>query len=421
MGHVVVSFHNICKIIATQQRIKDESKVKVLITNLRSKLCSMIDAYIADIDKSVNEIDQDLSSMLEVFNNENVSQEAYNAIVKTVWENSFKDVQEILENVLMLGKSKKEKFESECINLIRCMPFPKSLVMKQAAEKPKSKSLSSSATLLHKYLPQNNIICIQRPNSQTTSVVYLESELPQFCDTIMVNNTVYVAGGKSLNKFTNKTFKIKIDDDRGSLIELCQMGQAKALHTLCKHKETHFLAIGGFNSIALNIAEVYSIMKGKWYKLPLLNECRYNSAVCVFNQDWVYVIGGCTKVCCSNTVERLQISNQTKWELIVPIDEHSILPRQNAYSIQTSPNTILIFGGILNNNLTETAELVISAGSHKIKSKQGVKLDQFFASSGVELIDDVVYAFSKDGKSFSYSIKDSEWSFMRIELSEDNL
>ena len=141
MGHIVVSFHNICKIIATQQRIKDESKVKVLVTNLRSKICAMIDAYIADIDKSVNEIDQDLSSMLEIFNNANVSQDAYNAIVKTVWENSAKEVQEILENVLMLGKAKKEKFESECINLIRCMPFPKSLVMKQVSEKPKSKSL----------------------------------------------------------------------------------------------------------------------------------------------------------------------------------------------------------------------------------------------------------------------------------------
>ena len=192
----------------------------------------------------------------------------------------------------------------------------------------------------------------------------------------------------------------------------------KAIHTLCKYRLTHFLSIGGFNSEPSSDAEVYSIAKKQWFKLPALTDARYACAACIYNDEWVYAIAGMSKDGCISSIERLSIKAQVSWEYVPIEDNDKLLVRNDAYAIHTHDDTILVFGGVYNNNLQETQEIVIKGRIHRLRAKQGVKLEAFYCSSGVERVGKMVYAYSKDGKCFAHSIDNDEWSYMRIELSE---
>ena len=209
--HSFVAKDSICKFIVLQQIIKYQNHIYTSLQNIKAQMNTVIDKLSNDIEAKIRINNKEVCSFIDKFNSENIDKEIYNTLISSTWIESNQQIFSVLNKVYELQKEKITTFISEATQIIQSASFPiqaKSPIPLKIVRKTKS-CKDPEGILLHKYIPKTSIIVFSRPKSQTTSVIYIEGNLPTFCDTIMVSNTIYCAGGKESNKYTSKSFSSK--------------------------------------------------------------------------------------------------------------------------------------------------------------------------------------------------------------------
>jgi len=108
-------------------------------------------------------------------------------------------------------------------------------------------------------------------------------------------------------------YEIHIKD--GNLMPKESVLCSKHMHNLCECF-SYIYSIGG-NHPATKDSEKYSIANNKWYSLPDLNTERHAAATFIFNSRYLFAFCGMCTNAHINTLERLLLSNPTKWEFII--------------------------------------------------------------------------------------------------------
>jgi len=73
---------------------------------------------------------------------------------------------------------------------------------------------------------------------------------------------------------------------------------------------------GGKTDDAINHCEKYSVVKDEWTEMKAMNRCKTNVSACIFDNQFIFVIGGSDfEYDCLNVIEKYSISSDT-WETI---------------------------------------------------------------------------------------------------------
>jgi hypothetical protein len=132
------------------------------------------------------------------------------------------------------------------------------------------------------------------------------------------------------------------------LYNLQPMTTPRHNHAICKYNRIYIIAVSGTNT---STCEMYNLTTGKWGQIPNLKKPRTNPTVVIFNQHYLYCIGGLTGHGYCNTIEVLDLIKMKKWE------EHQIDGSSCSYS--------LIYSGIMKN---ETKDVIVLLGGKDVQT-----------------------------------------------------
>ena len=116
--------------------------------------------------------------------------------------------------------------------------------------------------------------------------------------------------------------------------------------------------IGGLNENKnlINECHSYNLIKKKWEKIPNLKQPRIKPTLCIYNNNYLFVIKGKDNNSCLDNIEFLNIKNISEgWILFKPKDPGlSWINCDTSCAITIDKNKILIFGGRdFNNELNQ--------------------------------------------------------------------
>ena len=141
-------------------------------------------------------------------------------------------------------------------------------------------------------------------------------------------------------------------------IELNDKMPLKRYHHSSIFFDNKLYIIGGLNENknVINECHSYNLIKKKWEKIPNLKQPRIKPTLCIYNNNYLYVIKGKDNNSCIDNIEFLNIKNINEgWIIFKPKDPGlSWIKCDTSCAITIDKNKILIFGGRdFNNELNQ--------------------------------------------------------------------
>jgi hypothetical protein len=128
-----------------------------------------------------------------------------------------------------------------------------------------------------------------------------------------LNNFLFICGGitKGDDRVTalNNTWILNLTNF--DLYNLSPMLTPRHNHSICKYNRVYIIAVSGSNTPT---CELYNLTTNKWESLPSLKKARNSCTIVIFNQHYLYCIGGLAGNAYCNTIEVLDLIKKNKWE-----------------------------------------------------------------------------------------------------------
>ncbi len=235
----------------------------------------------------------------------------------------------------------------------------------------------------------------------------------RFVSTELCNN-VYVSGGDNDHGIHLKSLFL-YDELRGGLVPMSSMQEGRSRHAIVAVEDKHALyAIGGeTDSGVTKDCEVYDVKENVWHPAPQLNEERCGHSACLLEGKTIYVVGGWNQDYLA-TVERLNVEESKKWELLKLKKHGALKPVQFPGLMPIRGHEILVFGGYKDGEelSKDCAVLDVKAQTAVAHGKELAEADGFI-SSEVRRFGDKVYGFGySKGGVHCYDIAKNEWTYV---------
>jgi len=225
-----------------------------------------------------------------------------------------------------------------------------------------------------------------------------------------LNGKVYICGGKQRKKL------FELDEQTERLIEKADMHYGRSNHAFVQaDMNGELVAIGGWDGEkSMSHVEGYSASMNTWRILPRLVEERHSLSVCRCGPSFLYAIGGSSAInygSSLSTIERLNFANPnfndvSHWELIFLFGDYCDTKRSQLGSVALNNNSIMIFGGFMDTDLTnmcfllDTRTFELSKMDCMMKrSKKFIK----FKDSNIRL-NNTMYVVDDENEIHSYDI-----------------
>jgi len=175
-------------------------------------------------------------------------------------------------------------------------------------------------------------------------------EIPTSHQSIVTSSKrIFIVGGVNHEK---KTYEFDVLNK--TLIERADMNVGRRRHILTELRKGIILATGGSNSNEEVLAdcEAYLLSKNIWVKIASLNVPRFYHTAFSYNNQYLYVVGGChtnnNSLINLNTIERIELNNDLigSWEILQVKDISILKPRSRLSYLNIYNDKILLFGGI---------------------------------------------------------------------------
>ena len=158
----------------------------------------------------------------------------------------------------------------------------------------------------------------------------------------------FISGGIEFANYDSSNLLLSFRWSSMKIEFIDKMPQKRAFHSSI-YFDNKLYIIGGMGEKNNFLYECYCfhITKKKWEKIPNLNTPRLNPSLCIYNNNYLYVIRGSNKIESIDTIEFINIKNFNEgWTLFKPYDpSFSWFGCDTSLSITISKNKILIFGG----------------------------------------------------------------------------
>ena len=234
-------------------------------------------------------------------------------------------------------------------------------------------------------------------NSKHKNLPYLL--FPEGLRSIMINLTIYIFGGKDINKEYNSILMYEID--KQDLIYVGDMQYSRSYFSLLHDKERDCIyLIGGENNKS---CEKFDLKLRKSYLLPYMNISRCNPTLYIHKNTFLYVFGGYRYGLhinnLNNSIERLLIceayntNNKNKltyinkkstfknqsanksthtinciWDKIDILNDECVDLKYDYISIMPFTDDFIFIGGGLINRRNERCVNVLNMNNHKISN-----------------------------------------------------
>ena len=178
-------------------------------------------------------------------------------------------------------------------------------------------------------------------------------------------NRVFIIGGaKNKSDLLDEIYEIQVEN--GNIVPIPKVLTKGRIYPALVADPKYIYVIGGedINNIHCNSCEAIDYNSLKSFPMPSLNEPKSKIAACIFNNNLIFAFGGNLDTNfdrkprllhdSSDTVERLDISKQAKWEIIAikKTQENEWGGTEMSVAIPYK-ESIIIFGGYIRNSKDE--------------------------------------------------------------------
>eukprot|EP01022_Parablepharisma_sp_SALTPOND_P028023 TRINITY_DN68_c0_g1_i1.p1 TRINITY_DN68_c0_g1~~TRINITY_DN68_c0_g1_i1.p1 ORF type:complete len:1090 (-),score=67.69 TRINITY_DN68_c0_g1_i1:3620-6889(-) len=182
----------------------------------------------------------------------------------------------------------------------------------------------------------------------------LKQRFPHLMATCSTHNppAVYYTGGQSESKPYRAFVEIKLDFSEGTCIETYKesMVHTHYAHGMLFTIPDQLIVISGFNHEhkPTKHCEKYVLSQNKWQEIAPLQYPRGFFATCVFEQQFIYVFGGCLDPTHREVTGKIECYRTlvNRWEEVKLLLNHGWKPRVGAMACQIDEDAVLVFGGI---------------------------------------------------------------------------
>lgn len=197
-------------------------------------------------------------------------------------------------------------------------------------------------------------------SNEVKEVEFSQFKFPTFHCFINLLPWVYISGGKdSSSKDLNNFYKIRRTDQKSfETVDLAQMNEKRSNHSMIYYKQNNSLYV--ISGSKIKSCEKYSIDENNWSIIPSLNHSREKPGLCIYNDEYLYVILGYDRSVNKyvSNFERLKIKdNSSIWEIINVKGSQSLLKKQALCCYKNASSGIYLIGGV-NALRNETKEIL---------------------------------------------------------------
>jgi hypothetical protein len=223
------------------------------------------------------------------------------------------------------------------------------------------------------------------------------------------NNCLYLCGSPRNSKISG-SYLLKYDPKKltNPTQVLINSIYSHYLPIMISIKNEYIMVIGGEDNLK---CEWYNINNNKWKNLANLPEERFKgNAIYDDDSDSIYLFGGYDSNICStnldtnklnkNSILRLAIASSASgdWEYIIINNNSRYLERNSFSLIKSDKNTLLIIGGIGNQNekLDSIVEYNVNISSTNLSRSKLVRPSSFIQSGGCDFNSKMFYIFDDE-------------------------
>ena len=158
----------------------------------------------------------------------------------------------------------------------------------------------------------------------------------------------FISGGIEFTNYDSSNLLLSFRWSTMKIEFIDKMPKKRSFHSSI-YFDNKLYIIGGMSekNYYLNECYCYHITGKKWEKMPNLNITRLNPSLCIYNNNYLYVIRGSNKNESIDSIEFINIKNMINgWILFKPFDPgFSWFGCDTSLAITINQNQILIFGG----------------------------------------------------------------------------
>ncbi len=158
----------------------------------------------------------------------------------------------------------------------------------------------------------------------------------------------FISGGIEFSNYDSSNLLLSFRWSTMKIEFIEKMPKKRAFHSSI-YFDNKLYIIGGMSekNYYLNECYCFHITGKKWEKIPNLNISRLNPSLCIYNNNYLYVIRGNNKNESIDSIEFINIKNMINgWILFKPFDPgFSWFGCDTSLAITINQNQILIFGG----------------------------------------------------------------------------
>ncbi len=163
----------------------------------------------------------------------------------------------------------------------------------------------------------------------------------------------------------------------------------------------------------------FHLTNKKWEKMPNLNISRLNPSLCIYNNNYLYVIRGTNKFESIDSIEFINIKNMNdSWNLFKPFDPgFSWFGCDSSLAITISENQILIFGGRDRNGKLFHHSFILNTETKTVYRAKDILIPANFKFGGSVYQDKVIAIDWKNTNNIKthgrhiYDLKKKKWFF----------
>ena len=305
-------------------------------------------------------LNNEINNSIQISNNNNVNKKKENNEIQTMNKiiKSFNKIKDII--------SKMKKYTNEYINTNNKLMYQ----IEENSKKVNPKIVLDYCLLLNEisydfHQSYKRYIISYIENSTTISLFDTRNEkyiTKNFRETLngfpSLNHSLsvifddfdlfFISGGIEFANYDSSNLLLSFRWSSMKIEFIDKMPQKRAFHSSI-YFDNKLYIIGGMGEKNNFLYECYCfhITKKKWEKIPNLNTPRLNPSLCIYNNNYLYVIRGSNKIESIDTIEFINIKNFNEgWTLFKPYDpSFSWFGCDTSLSITISKNKILIFGG----------------------------------------------------------------------------
>ena len=233
---------------------------------------------------------------------------------------------------------------------------------------------------------------------------------------------LFITGGRDENNLPlNLFYCIKWSKFKIQFIE--KMPLKRYFHSSIYFNNKLYI-IGGKDENNNLISEclLFNLIENKWEKIPNLNNPRIKPSLCIYNNNYLYVITGKNNLDTINTIEFININSLNNWILFKPKDPgFCFFGFETSCSITLDKNKILIFGGRDFKGNLNNSSFILNIENHIIYKSKDISFSSNFIfeplifQNSVFAIDWKNQLKTKDGNFIHiYDIKNKKWFYESI-------